>query len=215
MLDSDAVSEGKGLDEHHSTFDEHSVFSRLFNNQQHVNSAPRDYSIALDLVDRLSFAATDDASYAPPPKSASALRKHRIPKKLTEDIAISEPPFKYSSGDVPRKTWSDLSFLIPKKAVTVPAVVQQSAEFNSSLSQGWFERLWLHPHGRKLVDSYAVTPTVPLASFIDSDGVKQQYYSPHAEKLGAKAANNELHPWNEICEAQDFTGSLFVDGLGT
>lgn len=200
------MAEARGLQEHDSKFDEHSVFSRLYINQQHINSDPRDYILALDLVNRLSFAATSDGDWITP--SAAS------PSRLTDDIHISENPFNSVPGVQP-KAWADLSFLIPKKAVTVPAIVQHSAEYDSSSSQAWYQRLWFHPHGRKLVESYAVSPETPVASFIDLDGVQQRFFSPHSDSLGAKAANEDIHPWKEICEGQDFTSSIFVDGNGT
>lgn len=210
------MAEAQGLEEHHSPFDEHSVFARIYSSLQHINSAPKGYTLALDLLDRLSFAATSDTSFESQAKSSTGqgvdLWKHKSATRLTEDIRISESPFR-SLPDLSHTSWKDASFLTPKKAVTVPAIVQQSAEFDFSLSQEWYEHLWFHPHGEKLIQSYPTSTDLPVASFLDSDGVQQRYYSPHPGGVAAVAANKDLHPWSEICEGQDFTNSLFGEAM--
>ncbi|CZT24941.1 uncharacterized protein RCC_10670 [Ramularia collo-cygni] len=218
LLYRDAVAEAKGLEDHHSSFDEHSVFARLYSTLQHVNSAPRDYTLGLDLVDRLSFAANSDVSSAKRLTASSeadvSFWAHKSTSGLTEDISKSEPPFRSSFG-ISRKGWRDVPLLTPKKAATVPAIVQHSSAYDPNASQAWFEHLWFHPHGRKLVQSYLASPRTPLSSFVDSDGIQQRFYGSHTGGVAAVAADSELHPWSEICEAKDFTSSLFADGTAT
>lgn len=209
----DAVAEARGLEANKSAFDEHSVIASLYNFQQYVNSAPNGYSTALDLLDRLSFTATSDASFADwhaPSSTGVDLGNGKRPL-LTEDIMESEPPLQ-NIFDTLHTVWSELSFLIPKKALTVPAIVQNSAEIDASVAQHWYTRLWFHPRGRRVVETFAAPSESLVASFVDEDGVRQRYFSPHNGGLGAVAANNEMHPWAEICEGQDYTQTVFSDG---
>ena len=93
----------------------------------------------------------------------------------------------------------------------VPGLIHHNAHRDGlkSLRVSVWDRMWYFNHSRKLFESNAAGPVGPVAVVHDDDGKEQAWWSPIAEKGGAKSDKGEWLPWDELC--QEFEGEVFRD----
>ncbi|EME40969.1 hypothetical protein DOTSEDRAFT_74502, partial [Dothistroma septosporum NZE10] len=164
-----------------ATLDDHSVFVSLLADQQqyrhtireqknHAEDLPaqdefQDFGIHLDLKNELSYTAalnTDDIEwikYHNPTKPET--RKWISPPDLylPVDISISAPPLWTIDGtSTPlHNTWHDVQLLTSTSSNTIPAIIQRGHTSRPTLSTTWWEKMWFHPYGRRLLDTFVLT----------------------------------------------------------
>ena len=170
-------------------------------------------------ADGLAIArASSDANIVDPPIRVST---------LAADISSSQPPFRpavlpppppSSNSSTPplpsEKEWPDIPLYTNLWTAVVPALIHHNAHRDGlkKLRWTWWNRTWFFDHARTLYRANAAGPVGPVAVVRDEEsGVEQGWWSPIADKGGAKTDKGEWVAWEEVCGEEE--GEVFRDGV--
>ncbi|CAG5145248.1 uncharacterized protein ALTATR162_LOCUS1680 [Alternaria atra] len=194
--------------------------------REHKQGKPDEFGIGLDYASLLGhptvFAEEDSAwvTYNDPKSIAQASAELNIAPvrvhDLAQDITDSQPPFRPAvvapgsifPGD---KTWRDVPLYTNMWTSVVPGLIHHNAHRDGlkSLRVSVWDRMWYFNYSRKLYESNAAGSVGPVAVVHDDEGREQAWWSPIADKGGAKSDKNEWLPWDDICK--EFEGEVFRD----
>lgn len=194
--------------------------------RDHKGGKPDEFGIGLDYASLLGhptvFAEEDSAwvTYDDPKSIAQASAELKIAPvrvhDLAQDVTDSQPPFRPAvvapgSTFSEDKTWREVPLYTNMWTRVVPGLIHHNAHRDGlkSLRVSVWDRMWYFNHSRKLFESNAAGPVGPVAVVHDDDGKEQAWWSPIAEKGGAKSDKGEWLPWDELC--QEFEGEVFRD----
>ncbi|KAK4617555.1 hypothetical protein CLAFUW4_12403 [Fulvia fulva] len=235
-----AASKALQLTVENATFDEYTIFASLMSEQEQYRQEARqsrrqeerqndhgtsiDFGMTLDFKQELSYAApsnTDETEWIKHIKTSKReVRKWTSPPDLylPKDITASEPPFWTVDGaEVPQNaTWHDVQLLTTTATNVVPAIVQRGPHSDPLLAQGWWKKMWFQPYARRLLDTFVLTPLMPVAVLAGMGGNETRYWSPHWQRIGVMQAENvKFKKWNDVCNAEEMAQALFLDGEGS
>ncbi|KAI4705454.1 hypothetical protein J4E81_000336 [Alternaria sp. BMP 2799] len=194
--------------------------------REHRAGKPDEFGIGLDYASLLGhptvFAEEDSAwvTHGDPKSIAQASAELNVAPvrvhDLVQDITESQPPFRPAvvapGAKFPdEKSWNDVPLYTNMWTSVVPGLIHHNAHRDGlkSLRVSVWDRMWYFNHTRKLYESNAMGPVAPVAVVHDDAGVEQAWWSPIAEKGGAKSDKDEWLPFNDLCK--DFEKEVFRD----
>jgi len=194
--------------------------------REHKAGKTDEFGIGLDYASLLGhptvFAEEDSAwvTHGDPKSIAQASAELNIAPvrvhDLAQDITESQPPFRPAvvapGAKFPdEKSWNDVPLYTNMWTSIVPGLIHHNAHRDGlkSLRVSVWDRMWYFNHTRKLYESNTMGPVAPVAVVHDDQGVEQAWWSPIAEKGGAKSDKDEWLPFNDLCK--DFEKEVFRD----
>ncbi|EOA83018.1 hypothetical protein ACJQWK_04900 [Exserohilum turcicum] len=188
-----------------------------------------EFGIGLDyasLIGHPTVFAEDDAAWITHNNAAgiadasAALNVTALPirvQTLAEDISSSQPPFRPAvlAPDAHfdmTTSWTDVPLYTNMWTAVVPGLIHHNAHRDGmkKLRKTWWDRPWFFSHARRLYESHVKGPVAPVAVVRDEEmGTEQAWWSPIADKGGAKSDKGEWLGWGELCGT--FESEIFRD----
>jgi hypothetical protein len=175
--------------------------------REHLEGKPDEFGVGLDYASLLGhptvFAEED-----------SAWVIHGDPKDIAHASAqLSIAPVRVDglAEDFPTdRAWRDVPLYTNMWTGVVPGLIHHNAHRDGlkSLRVSVWDRMWYFKQSRALYNSTAAGPVGPVA-VVHNDGQEQAWWSPIADKGGAKSDKGDWLPWDELCT--DFEKEIFRD----